>query len=164
MTYVAQQPLIERVWQAAKKNVGLTRRVELGRIDPLHLDRFAVAVDGSVLDDVRGLATQLFLSSVLVWDAGPEESDLLSDGNAVDPFSGFDVAGLRLMAGGQALTFYRDIAVGASMTLEVELAGADLKTASSGPLLILTVDRRYFDDTILVTECCETFLGREALE
>lgn len=156
-------PLIERVWHAAKNNLGLSRRVNLGRIDPLHLERFAVAVDGSVRDDVRGLATPLFLSSVLVWSAGPDESELLPDGNAADPFAGFDVAGLRLMAGGQELTFHREVAPGASMTLEVELSGANLKPASSGPLLVLTVDRRYFDETGLVTECRETFLGREAL-
>ncbi|RHW28381.1 hypothetical protein D0Z08_05290 [Nocardioides immobilis] len=160
---MTEPSLIERVWRAAKDNLGLSRQAALGRIDPLHLERFAVAVDGSVREDVRGLATPLFLSSVLVWGAGPDESELLPDGNAADPFSGFDVAGLRLMAGGQALVFHRELVPGASMTVEVELSGADLKPASSGPLLVLSVDRRYFDETGLVIECRETFLGREAL-
>ncbi len=155
--------VIERVWEAAQGEIGTRRRIDLGRIDALQLERFAVAVDGSVDADVHGYASPLFLSSVLVWGAGPHESDLLSDGNAPDPFSGFDVAGLRLMAGGQDLTFHRDLPPGASITLEIELAGADLKSAGSGRLLVLTVDRRYSDDRGLLTECRETFLGREAL-
>lgn len=155
--------VIERVWEAAQAEIGTSRRVDLGRIDALQLERFAVAVDGSVDAEVHGCATPLFLSSVLVWGAGPHESDLLSDGNAPDPFAGFDVAGLRLMAGGQELTFHRDLVAGAQVTLEIELAGAELKTAGSGRLLVLTVDRRYTDDDGLVSECRETFLGREAL-
>lgn len=156
-------PLIERVWRAAKRELGNTRRIDLGRIDSLHLERFSVAVNGSVDDEVHGLSTPLFLSSVLVWGAGPQESDLLPDGNAADPFSALDVAGLRLMGGGQELTFHRDLEAGAVVTLDVELSGADLKTASSGPLLVLTVDRRYADETGLISECRETFLGREAV-
>lgn len=157
-------PLIEQVWLAARGQIGTSRRVDLGRIDPLQLERFAVAVDGSADDDIHGLASPLYLSSVLAWSPGPREADLLPDGNAADPFSGFDVAGLRLMGGGQDLTFHRDVTPGSTVTLEIELAGAELKAASSGPLLVLTVGRRYSDENGLVSECRETFLGREALE
>lgn len=160
---MSERPLIERVWESAQGQIGAVRRVDLGRIDPLHLERFAVAVDGSVDADILGLSTPLFLSSVLAWGSGPLERDLLPDGNAADPFSGFDVAGLRIMAGGQELTFHRDLLPGATVTLQVELESADIKNASSGPLLVLTLKRAYYDESGLLSECCETFLGREAL-
>ncbi|MDQ6523932.1 MaoC family dehydratase N-terminal domain-containing protein [Nocardioides sp. LHD-245] len=160
---MSDQARIHEVWTAARSRLGATRRVELGRIGQQQLDRFAVAVDGSVADDVVGLAAPLFLSSVLVWDNGPLERDLLPDGNAADPFSGFDVAGLRLMAGGQELTFHRDLEAGALVSLDIALAGAELKTTANGPLLVLTVQRTYSDEDGPLSECRETFLGREAL-
>lgn len=155
--------VVERVWSDVREVVGRSTRVHLGQISQRDLDRFSVAVAGSARDDITGLATQLYLSSVLAWSDGPDERDLLPDGNAADPFAGFDVAGLRLMAGGQELTFHRDLRPGATVTLDVSLASADLKEGRNGRLLVLVVERRYEDERGLLTECRETFLGREAL-
>ncbi|MFT4286989.1 MaoC family dehydratase N-terminal domain-containing protein [Nocardioides sp.] len=155
--------LIERVWAGARDAVGRTTHVELGAVRELDLDRFDAAVSGGVPDDIAGLASPLFLSSVLAWGGGPAERDLLPDGNAADPFSGVDLAGLRLMGGGQELTFHRDVVAGVPLRLEVRIAEVELKETRSGRLLVLTVERRYLDDQGLLTECRERFLGREEL-
>lgn len=154
---------IEQVHAAASAAVGTSTRTELDAVHVRDLARYDVAVTGSLPDHSGDLATPLYLTSVLAWGAGPEEADLLPDGNAADPFAGFDVAGLRLMGGGQQLTFHRDLEPGRPITLEVALASADLKEVGSGRLLVLVVNRRYTDDQGLLVECKETFLGREAL-
>lgn len=155
--------LIEHVHASASTVVGMTTRTDLGQIRDLDLARYEVAVSGSIQGDVGGHAAPLYLSSVLAWSAGPNEFDLLPDGNAPDPFAGFDVAGLRLMAGGQQLTFHRDLVPQNEVVLEVTLASADLKETKSGRLLVLVVDRRYTDVEGPLLECRETFLGREGL-
>ena len=154
--------LIEQVWTSARTAVGAINHVDLGTVDDRDLGRYATAVAGSVDADIAGMSTELFLSSVLVWGDGPPEDDLLPDGNAADPFAGFDVAGLRLMAGGQELDFHRDLVPGVRIVLDVVLAAADLTQTRSGPLLVLRVDRRYSDEHGVLVECRETFLGREA--
>ncbi|MEE3852985.1 MaoC family dehydratase N-terminal domain-containing protein [Gordonia sp. LSe1-13] len=155
--------LIADVWSSAQGALGSTTRVDLGNVRDLDLQRYAVAVDGSIDGGAAGLSLQLYLSSVLAWGSGPAEADLLADGNASDPFSGFDVAGLRLMAGGQELQFHRDLQAGMNVVLDVTLTGADLKDTKSGRLLVLLVQRTYSDEHGPLIECRETFLGREAL-
>lgn len=154
---------IQDVHAAATAAVGTSTRTQIGPITARELGRFDVAVTGSMLGRDGDLARPLYLTSVLAWGEGPPEPDLLPDGNAADPFAGFDVAGLRLMGGGQELKFHRDIEPDMTVTVEVTLASADLKETASGHLLILVVERLYSDEDGLLVECRETFLGREAL-
>lgn len=158
---MAESTFLAQVWARARPAVGTTVRQELGAIRELDLGRFDAAVGGSVEEDITGLAAPLYLSSVLAWGAGPAEADLLPDGNAADPFSGVDLAGLRLMGGGQALRFHRDPSPGVAMWVEVTVADVELKDTASGSLLVLTLDRRYLDADGLLVECREKFLGRE---
>lgn len=158
------ESLIEQVHVSASAAVGTVTRTVLGRMRELDLARYDIAVSGGIKGNVDGLAALTYLSSVLAWSAGPDEAELLPDGNAADPFAGFDVAGLRLMGGGQELTFHRDLSTQSEVVLEVTLASADLKETKSGRLLVLVMDRRYTDGDGLLLECRETFLGREGLE
>jgi hydroxyacyl-ACP dehydratase HTD2-like protein with hotdog domain len=151
------------VHASALAAVGTTTRTEVAPITARDLGRFDVAVTGSLPGHAGDLSRPLFLTSVLAWGEGPEETDLLPDGNAADPFAGFDVAGLRLMGGGQELRFHRDLEPGVPVTVDVMLASADVKETASGHLLVLVVERRYSDARGLLVECRETFLGREAL-
>ncbi|MGR6520335.1 FAS1-like dehydratase domain-containing protein (plasmid) [Rhodococcus erythropolis] len=154
---------IKDVWSAAQAVIGTAARIDLGVVGLRDLDRYDIAVAGSAAGDIAGLSRPLYLSSVLGWRAGPDERDLLPDGNAADSFSGFDVKGLRLMAGGQNLMFHRDLQPGAAVTVEVTLTKAEVKETKSGQLLVLEVLRKFSDAEGLLTECRETFLGREAL-
>lgn len=154
---------IEEVHAAALSVVGTTTRAEVGAVGRRELGRYDVAVTGSLPDHTGDLARPLFLTSVLAWGEGPEEPELLPDGNAADPFAGFDVAGLRLMGGGQQLTFHRDLTPDVPVVVDVTLASADLKQTGSGSLLVLVVERRYADEGGPLVDCRETFLGREAL-
>lgn len=154
---------LKDVHASARSAVGTTTRTEVGSITARELGRYDVAATGSLPGHEGDLSRPLFLTSVLAWGEGPQETDLLPDGNAADPFAGLDVAGLRLMGGGQELTFHRDLEPDVPVTVDVTLASADLKETASGHLLVLVVERRYSDARGLLVECRETFLGREAL-
>lgn len=159
------EELVDRVHAAARAVVGITTTTELGEVRQIDLDRYAVSVDGSIVGgSARAGSLALYLSSVLAWSAGPAEGDLLPDGNAPDPFSGVDVSGLRLMAGGQELTFHRDLRTGVPITLETSLTDAQVKEGGAGRMVIITLDRRYFDPEGLLTECRERFLGLEEVQ
>lgn len=158
---IPAEPLVERIWARARQAVGTVVRTELGPVHELDLARFDTAVCGSVEGDIGGLATPLYLSSVLAWSAGPAEKELLPDGNAPDPFSGIDLAGLRLMGGGQELVLHGELRAGVPVSLEVTIADVELKSSRTGSLLVLTVERRYSDPDGLLVECTERFLGRE---
>lgn len=156
---------VDRVHASARSAVGITTTTELGEVRQIDLDRYAVSVDGSIVGGgVRAGSLALYLSSVLAWGAGPAEEELLPDGNAADPFSGVDVSGLRLMAGGQELTFHRDVRTGVAITMETTLTDAQLKVGSGGRMVIITVERRYLDSEGPLTECRERFIAREEVQ
>jgi hypothetical protein len=157
---------VEQAFATATRALGEVTRVDLGSISARDLCRFQVAVWGSMqgttgspLDGAR--PHPLFLSSVLVWGAGPPESDLLPDGNAPDPFAGVSLGGLRLMGGGQELTMHRDVVPDTPMVMEVSIADVTMRQGRSGPLLILVMQRRFFDAMGPLVDCRETFLGRD---
>lgn len=154
---------VEQVLSAAREAVGRTSSTPLGTLDELSLQRFKVAVAGSIDGEVTDQTHPMYLSSILAWGAGPAEGELLPDGNAPDPFHGIDVTGLRLMHGGQQLEFHRDARAGMDVTMDVTLRSAELKESKSGQLLVLVVERRYSDGDGLLVTCSETFLGREGL-
>lgn len=157
---------VEQAFATASRALGEVTRVELGSVSVRDLGRFQVAVWGSVQDSAAGPLDgtrphPLFLSSVLVWGAGPPESALLPDGNAPDPFAGVSLGGLRLMGGGQELTMHRDVVSDTPMVMEVSIADVTLRQGRSGPLLVLVVQRRFSDATGPLLDCRETFLGRD---
>lgn len=159
------EDLVDRVCDAAQRVIGITTTTEIGEVRQIDLDRYAVSVDGSIVGGgSRAGSRALYLPSVLGWGAGPAEEHLLPDGNASDLFAGVDVSGLRLMAGGQELTFHRDLCTGVPVTSETTLTDAQLASGGGGRMVILTVQRRYFDPEGLLTECRERFLGREKLQ
>ena len=151
---------------------GIVRRVSLGKMCEQDFQRFAVAVG----DESRELfetefakanghksvvAPQTYLSSVLGWGYGPEESALLEDGTSSDSLGGLSLTGLRVMGAGQDLKFLHRITGEMNIVMDVSIDDVHFKQGRGGPLLILQIKRSYFDATnILLVECLETFIGR----
>lgn len=155
--------VIGRAYAEAVAAVGRSRRVDLGSVAKRDLARFAAAVTGSVAGPsvVGGRPHPLFLSSVLGWGDGPREDELMADGNAADPFAGVALDGLRLMGGGQQLTFHRDLTPDVPVTMDTSIVDCQLRQTRGGALLVLVLERRYSDADGALVECRETFLGRE---
>lgn len=132
---------------------GVTRRRDLGPLAARDLERFAVVAGGPV--------AQLYLSSVMDWSTGPQESDLREDGTGSEATRGLPLDGLRLMGAGQELEFHRPVRAGDRVVEHTTLLGVRRRSGRSGDLLLLTVRRRFTDDADrpLVT-CDETFVAR----
>lgn len=163
---------LRAAYERALPYVGRTQSVPLGALTARDAQRFAMAFgDPSPEYYDEAAARQaghgglpippLFLSAVLGWQAGPPEGELLEDGNAAEPLGSVPLDGLRLMGGGQSLRFVEPVLAGENVTMEVVVEDLVLKEGRSGPLMLLTVLRSYFDDgRRLLVECRETFIAR----
>lgn len=163
---------IDQVLAHAREHVGVARRIPLGRLQERDMARFALVTGHTGAEyrdaDAAGeaglpgvAAAPLFLTAVLGWGAGPEESDLLTDGNAAGPLGDVPLGGLRLMGGGQDLTFHEPVVAGMDVVMETEVCDVVRKDGRGGPLLVLDVRRRYLDGRgRLLVEVRESFLAR----
>lgn len=159
-------------YERAREYVGHAQRVPLGLIRARDFQRLAMAVGdlaAEYFDEAAAseaghasvVAPLMYLTAVLGWEAGPPESELLPDGNAREPLGAVPVDGLRLMGGGQQITFFEPVVGGMHVTMEVLVDDVELKEGREGPMLLLRVRRRYVDERgLLLLECHETFIGR----
>ncbi|GAY11961.1 MaoC family dehydratase N-terminal domain-containing protein [Pseudonocardia sp. N23] len=165
--------LIDEAYERARAGVGKVQEIPLGVLAERDVQRFSLVVghaDGPYQDRAAAadlghdglLAAPLYLTAVLGWETGPAEDDLLADGNSTTPLGDVDVAGLRLMGGGQDLTFHEPVVAGLDVVMHAEVTAVTRKEGRSGPLLVIEVHRRYVDatDGRLLVECHESFLAR----
>jgi acyl dehydratase len=88
------------------------------------------------------IAPPNFLPAILGWSAGPPERDLLADGtesSLVPP----EIAGLRLMGGGQALSFGQPVVPGDDITARCKLVDMHQRQGRSGELIIAVTETIY---------------------
>lgn len=163
---------VDAAYEAIRGEVGRVERLPLGRVrardfqryaaaagdlNPVYLDAAAARAAG--YDDV--VAPAGYLTSVLEWGWGPDESELRPDGVTPATLAHASVEGLRLMGAGQELTFYQEVSDGLELVMETCVHDVALKHGESGPFLILRISRRYLDpEGRPVVECLESFIGR----
>ena len=154
--------MIPELYEQCLPLVGTSTTEHLGRIESLAAQRFAVAAGAVQSDAVQSDAPHpLFLSSVMGWPAGPDESALYPDGTAHGFVPGVPLADVRLMGAGQDLEFHAQPRAGAAVTLETTVSDVQLKHGRSGDLLLIGLTRRYTTaDGTLLTTCRETFIAR----
>ena len=159
------------IYEAIRKQVGLSSRRDIGQLRSIDMQRFAVAVGDDLpitmnaavaaaagLPDVA--APPLFLSTVMGWDSGPSESQLLADGVAPGGLADLPFGGLRVMGGGQSLEFFHPVVAGTRIVVETRIKDVQLKEGRSGPLILIQVERMFFGDGERLLRCVETFIGR----
>jgi len=144
--------------------------VTIGEITALMFQRYAIAVgdlNPIYFDDGAAqaagypgiVAPPNFLSSVLGWQAGPAEPDLLPDGTQTG-FLPPEMRGLRLMGGGHDLTFGQPVRPGAIVTARRKLVDLYQREAKFGLLIFAVADVVYTDQhgSHLMT-CRETYIA-----
>ncbi len=142
----------------------------LGEVTALMFQRYAVAVgdlNPIYFDDEAArragypgiVAPPNFLTSVLGWEPGPAEPDLLEDGTEGGILAP-EIHGLRLMGGGHELTFGRPVRPGDVVTARRKLVELYQREAKFGVLLFSISDIVYTDQRgeHLVT-CRETVIA-----
>jgi hypothetical protein len=124
-------------------------------------ERFALAAGDADLDGSR--VHPLQLSSTMEWGSGLSASQLREDGTGAGREGWLPIDGLRLMGGGQDLTFHQPVPVGAAFIAEQTLEAVERKRGTSGDLLLLTIATDFRDEEgTLLTSCRETFIARPA--
>ncbi|MPZ60559.1 MAG: hypothetical protein GEU93_04535 [Propionibacteriales bacterium] len=160
----AVEAAFERVQAAVGK---VATRHHLGPVGKVAAARFAVACDTppTLLDEdglPGGRVPNLYLSSVLGWDAGRHEAELRLDGTGGDVLTDLPLTGLRLMGVGQELTFGRPVLPDTDVLMEMSIDAVERKEGRSGVLLLVTVLRRLVDAASgeELVSCRERFVGR----
>lgn len=142
----------------------------LGEITALMFQRYAIAVgdlNPIYFDDAAAraaghpgiVAPPNFLTSILGWQPGPAEPDLLEDGTEAGILAP-EIRGLRLMGGGHELTFGRPVRPGDVVTARRKLTELYEREAKFGVLIFAISEIAYTDQRgeHLVT-CRETIIA-----
>ncbi len=159
------------IYDAVRTHVGRSFETDLGAMCAVDMQRFALTVgDNLPITMNRAVAAEagladiaappLFLSTVMVWDAGPPEAELLADGVPPGGLADLPVGGLRLMGGGQSLEFMRPVVAGMHVVQKTCVKNVTLKEGRSGPIILIQVERVFFGDGQPLQRCVETFIGR----
>lgn len=129
--------------------------IELGEITKLMIQRYAVAVgdlNPLYFDDAHAracgypgiIAPPNFLPAVQTWTAGSAEAELAEDGTEL-AIAVAEIAGMRLMGGGQELTFGRPVRPGAVVTARRRLVDLYQREGRRDVLLFAVSDIIYED-------------------
>jgi hypothetical protein len=116
----------------------------VGETDPCYLDRDVALAHGHI--DL--IAPPNLLPAIVGWgDGGPEE-DLRPDGTEIgEHLPGIPNEGLRLMGGGEDMTFHRDVVAGTRVNQAITLEDVSLKQARDGLMAILSYRVEFTDST-----------------
>ena len=105
-------------------------------------------------------APPMMLTSTIEWGAGPPLDELRQDGSGVGRESWLPLEGMRLMGGGQDVTFHADVLAETEFVGEVVLEDVQRKDGRS-PLLLLTITTEYRTATgEALATCRETLIAR----
>lgn len=155
-----------------------TRTEKLGEIRALDFQRYAVAVgdlNPIYFDDVAAraaghpgiVAPPNFLTSIIEWGLGPLESEMREDGNhrngiaqkliGVAPEQ---LQGLRMMGGGNEITFGKPVRPGDFVTLTRRLVETYERPSRMGALVFFVHENTYTDQNgEMLAICRETNIG-----
>jgi acyl dehydratase len=144
----------------------------LGEVTAIAFQRYAIAVgdlnpiyfdDGAARDaGYPGIvAPPNFLTSILGWDAGPPEGELLTDGTEATNLVP-EIQGLRLMGGGHELSFGVPVRPGDAITVRRKLVDLYQRNSKMGALTFAVSEIVYTNQRgEHVVTCRETVIAAE---
>ena len=163
-------PRIDEAEQVLRAMVGVKGPSVEGAVTARDVHRFAVACgdDDEIYTSAEAAraagydgipAPALMLTSTIDWDAGPL-GQLRADGSGVGREAWLPLEGLRLMGGGQDVTFHTDLLAGMGFVGVVSLDRL-VRKEGAGPLLLLTLKIEYMNlDGEPLATCLETLIAR----
>ena len=143
---------------ALREQVGVAHAEELGAVTAAATRRYAAAVgDSNPLYTDAGYARSLgyadvlappnFLAAVIDWTPGAPYEDLREDGTAAGThLPGVPASGVRIMGGGEEMTFERPVVAGTVVRRTTVLTEVTRRESSSGPMLVARYQDLYTDD------------------
>jgi acyl dehydratase len=114
----------------------------VGDTNPLYTDRAHARARGH--HDV--LAPPNFIAAVITWGAGGAYARLREDGTEADThLPGVPASGVRVMGGGEEMTFIAPVVAGTQLSRSTMLMTVTERASSQGPMLVVRYRDHYRD-------------------
>lgn len=163
---------IQQVAEYFRSLLGQKTITQLGEVTALTIRRYALAVGESnpLYFDTEYARKQGYadiiappnlLPSIMEWGVGETEDRLNRDGLSEEFLLPRHFSGIRVMGGGEEMTFYRPVVAGTHVTLCSEVTDTYTKTGSKGELAFLVFTNTYQDrDGETLCVCKRTMIAR----
>jgi acyl dehydratase len=147
----------EALIEALEAERGVEHVEELGEISAVLIRRYAAAIgetsplySDSAYARAQGhadiVAPPNFIAAVINWGPGAPYERLREDGTEADThLPGVPAKGVRVMGGGEEMTFKRPVIDGTVVTRTTTLADVSERESSQGPMLVVRYSDRYRD-------------------
>jgi acyl dehydratase len=135
---------VEHVEELGEISAVLIRRyaAAIGETSPLYSDTAYARAQGHA--DV--VAPPNFIAAVINWGPGAPYERLREDGTEADThLPGVPGKGVRVMGGGEEMTFKRPVVAGTVVTRTTTLADVSERESSQGPMLVVHYSDQYRD-------------------
>ncbi|MGD1049921.1 MAG: MaoC family dehydratase N-terminal domain-containing protein [Solirubrobacteraceae bacterium] len=158
---------------ALESEIGVEHVESLGEISAVAIARYAAAIgDPNPLHSDREharsrghadlVAPANFVAAVINWSPGAPYERLREDGTEADShLPGVPAKGVRVMGGGEQMTFHEPVVAGMVLTRTTVLGEVDQRSSSQGPMLVARYQDTYRDGAgTLLLESVRTVLLR----
>jgi acyl dehydratase len=138
----------EAVLARLEEELGVEHLEELGEVSAILIKRYAAAVGETNplytdVDHARSegysdvIAPPNFIAAVINWSPGAPYDRLREDGTEADAhLPGVPPKGVRVMGGGEEMTFERPVVAGTVVTRATTLISVSERESSQGPMLV----------------------------
>jgi acyl dehydratase len=145
----------KELMEALKAERGVEHVEELGEISAVLIRRYAAAIgethplhSDSAYAREHGFADVVappnFIAAVINWGPGAPYEALREDGTEADThLPGVPAKGVRVMGGGEEMTFTRPVVAGTFVTRATTLADISERESSQGPMLVVRYNDHY---------------------
>jgi acyl dehydratase len=158
---------------ALRSQIGVEHVESLGEISAVAIARYAAAIgDPNPLYSDREhalahghadvVAPPNFVAAVINWSPGTPYERLREDGTEADThLPGVPAHGVRVMGGGEEMTFHEPVVAGMALTRTTALSEVAERASSQGPMLVARYQDAYRDGAgSLLMESVRTVLLR----
>jgi acyl dehydratase len=140
-----------------EQELGVAHVEELGEVSPILTKRYAAAVGDRnplYLDEAAAaaagyanvIAPPNFIAAVITWSPGAPYDGLREDGTEADThLPGVPAQGVRVMGGGEEMTFEKPVVAGTVLTRATELIDVSLRESSKGAMIVARYQDLYTD-------------------
>jgi acyl dehydratase len=147
----------EQLLGRLRDEIGVEHVEELGEVSAVLIKRYAAAVgDSNPLYTDREyaraqgyadvVAPPNFIAAVINWSPGAPYERLREDGTEADShLPGVPAMGVRVMGGGEEMTFVAPVVAGTAVTRTTSLLGVEQRESSQGSMLIARYHDAYCD-------------------
>jgi acyl dehydratase len=147
----------EAVLARLEEELGVEHSEELGEVSAILIKRYAAAVGETNplytdVDHARSegysdvIAPPNFIAAVINWSPGAPYDRLREDGTEADAhLPGVPAKGVRVMGGGEEMTFERAVVAGTFVTRATTLISVSERDSSQGPMLVARYRDVYSD-------------------